>query len=552
MGACSSPIAFEVVNDLGSKGVSATTPVSISATPSGGLSLFAGPGCTAATPVTLAPAASSGSFSFRAVGDAGTYSLTLSALGLSSASQQATVVSPSPSGLAFTTAVQTVRAGDCSAPVTVELRDGTNAPATVSIATAVALTSTPAIPGVLFFFDAQCTQPIAQAIVPAGASTTTFYVSRATGLSYSLSATLGFATGSLPHHILPVVRAGSCLLASGNTIVTCPVEPPVLTLSDSFLVYQVASGSAVSGSVATLCELTGAASVTCRRGLTDMDALINWQVAEVKGATVQKAQTNCDGGSNIAIPIATSAPIGSSFVLSAGHNIGNAVDDNDFNIARLNGAGTGLEFLFGGICASNQGMLGQVVTMPNITVTRGTTTLAEGIAQRTIVESPAPQSGVLLAQWLAPSVGPAICDRTIRPELNGALVSFSRGNGSVAPFCAMQVLSQVFYEKIDFKTAASVQQISVMMGANIGATMATITAVDRTRTLVFTGGQASMGQSLGESAHEGTTNTTDFQGEVAVLLSLGGTGFESTQLVALRASMLGASRWSAYVVELAP
>ncbi|MBS1153047.1 MAG: hypothetical protein H6Q89_4745 [Myxococcaceae bacterium] len=197
-------------------------------------------------------------------------------------------------------------------------------------------------------------------------------------------------------------------------------------------------------------------------------------------------------------------------------------------------------------------MLAQVVTLPGIVVKRGTTSLAAGAAVRSLNDPPPPVAGVLLAQWMLAITGPGVCDRTLRPELIGNAVSFSRGNGSTNAFCTASSLSTVFLEKVDFRSTALVQQVQLTMGTGTAMTSATLTPVDRTRTLVFTGAQGSTGQSLGEGTHLGTTNTTDLFGEISVSLGLGGTAFQSTQLEARRSSSLGASRWTAFVVELIP
>ena len=268
----------------------------------------------------------------------------------------------------------------------------------------------------------------------------------------------------------------------------------------------------------------------------------------MKGATVRKASTFCDGG--LSVSLGATAPVGSSFVLTANQNDGNTVDDSDFNIGRLNDAGSAVDFNFGSTCGGPQSMLAQVVTLPNIVVTRGVNTMAMGSLTRGVADPPAPSSGVLLAQWRAPVSGAGICDRTIRTELQGASVNFSRGNASAT--CAGAQLPAIVWDKIDFKNTASVQQVGVTMGVGTGLMTTTINAVDRTRTLVFTGAQGSTGQAIGEGTHPGTTNTTDYLGDVSAALTLAGAGYQSTSLSSRRGSTLGSSKWTVYVVELNP
>ncbi|MBS1153046.1 MAG: hypothetical protein H6Q89_4744, partial [Myxococcaceae bacterium] len=267
VGSCSAPITFEVREGPTPLGVPVSTPVSISAAPSGVLGLFAGPGCTDAGRLVLEPDAGSGSFSFFA-GDGGGFLLSLSAPGLAGASQQATTTYPPTASLVFVTPTQTVRAGDCSAALTLELRDSSNAPAKANAPLAVGLSATPAAPGMLFFSDPACLLAISQSTVPFGASRTTFYAARDTGAAYLLNATAGTLSATQSHVVLPVVRTGTCLISGGDGGTTCLVTPPVLTLSDSFLVYQVATATDIAGAAAVRCELDGLANISCQRGRT--------------------------------------------------------------------------------------------------------------------------------------------------------------------------------------------------------------------------------------------------------------------------------------------
>ena len=548
IGACSAPVTFEVRDGPTATRVPVSTNLSLAATPGKVISFFSGPGCTDAGPLTLAADASTGSFSFLGT-DGGAFTLDLTAPLVAGTAQQALITYAPLASLAFVTAPQTVRAGDCSGAITVELRDATNAPTKANAPVILTLGATP-LPGVLFFSNSTCGLAVTDVTVPTGASRTTFYASRATGLDYTLSATTGGFSVMGAHTILPMVRVGSCVIGDLDGGAACPVVPPVLSLTDSFLVYQVSSASNVAGAVAVLCELDGLANISCKRGQVDQDAQINWQVAEVKGATVRKATTFCDGG--LSVPLSSAAPLTTSFVLTANENNGNTIDDSDFNIGKLNAAGTAVDFEFGSICSGPQSMLAQVVTLPNILVKRAVTSIAAASPERLIADPPPPQAAVLLAQWRAPTGVPGICDRAVRPELVGNSLSFSRGNASASASCTALGLTPLVYEKVDFRATALVQQLAVTMAAGASNAGVALTAVDRTRTLVFTGGQGSMGQSLGEGTHLGSTNTTDYLGDVSITLTLGGNGYQSTQLMTRRASTLGSSRWSAYVVELIP
>lgn len=548
VGSCSAPVNFEVRNGTVPTGVAGGTVVTFSAAPGNVLGLFRGAGCADAGPLTMAPDASTGTFSFFG-SDGGTFALSLTAPGFASATQQATTTYAPVAALVFTTAAQTVRAGDCSTALTVELRDSANNPTRASPAVALVLTASP-LPGVQFFSDPTCATSITQATVPVGASRATFYASSATGQPYTLTATgSGFNT-TRAHTVLPMVRTGSCTIGAADGGTTCAVSPPLLSLTDAFLVYQVQSVSPMAGAVAVRCDLDGLANITCRRRQFDGDALISWQVAEVKGATVRRVDTTCDGGLSVAL--GSTAPPNGSFVLTANDNDGTIINDNDLNVARLTDAGTAVDFFFGGACQGEQSMGAQVVTLPTVVVSRGFTTLAVGSTTRSISDPPPPTQGVLLAQWTTNAGGAGICDRVLRTELQGNSLNFVRANGSAAAVCTATAVPQISYERVDFKATATVQQVSTTLAAGSAMGTATIPTVDRTRTLVFTGSHSSMGLGLGEGTLVGNSGTTDFLGDVAGTFTLGGSGYQSTQLVVRRATTQGASRWSVWVVELIP
>jgi len=92
----------------------------------------------------------------------------------------------------------------------------------------------------------------------------------------------------------------------------------------------------------------------------------------------------------------------------------------------------------------------------------------------------------------------------------------------------------------------------VSMPSNSSLLNSSLNAVDRTRTLVLTGGQGGLGQAYGETNFPGDTNGQDILGELGVQLSLGGNAYQSVQLVSRRSSVQGDGKWTVYVVEIRP
>jgi hypothetical protein len=552
-GTCSSAVGFEVRLGGVAQGVPATTTVTLTDNSGGVLSLNAGAGCAnGGNQLTLAPDASTGVFSYFG-GDGGSFTLSLAAMGLTGASQSAVVTYPPFTGLAFLTAPQTVRAGDCSSMLTVELRDGANAAAKASAPVTVSLSSTPT-PGLLFYSDAACASAVSQVTVPTGASRATFYAARETGRAYTVTASPpAGASDTVAHTVLPMVRAGNCLIGDGGLTVDCAVAPGVLSLNDSFVVWQVGGSTDMPGGVTVRCNLTTPTNVHCSRLNDDSYAEIAWQVAEVKGANVQRVSAQCDAGVvPVALPMA--APPATSFVLSGQLNDGTQLNDNDFNLAKLNAAGTGVDFDFA-VCNAVVNLGAQVVTLPGISVDRpaANVTFPGGTAVRTVMLPPNPTRGVALAQWHTPGAT-AVCPYGLRPEVSGVNVLLTRGIDAGSP-CTTPFLPNIYVERVDFKnTASSLQQVTFAMDAGTSAATVTLAAVDRTRTLVFTGGQGSMGQALGEGTWYGNPDGVDFLGEIAASLSLPAASgaYQSTQLQATRRSSFGAAQWTVYVLELKP
>jgi len=120
------PLAIETRDASGNPApVAANTDVLISgANGTGTITFHTGPGCSGGV-TTLrinAGSASTGNFYFR-TNKAGTWALTGSFTGLTSATQNETVTPGPPAALGYTSPAQTVPAGACSARVTFEVRD---------------------------------------------------------------------------------------------------------------------------------------------------------------------------------------------------------------------------------------------------------------------------------------------------------------------------------------------------------------------------------------------------------------------------------------------
>jgi hypothetical protein len=147
----------------GAAGVTAATTVNLSST-SGTTTFYASTDATCATPLTsvaMAAGATQARFRFKDSA-AGSPTLTAAATGLTSTTQGATFAG---SRLAFISAAQTLTQGACSAQVTVQNQTGAGAAQNVTVATALALSSSST--NYTFYSDAACTSAISGVTIAA-------------------------------------------------------------------------------------------------------------------------------------------------------------------------------------------------------------------------------------------------------------------------------------------------------------------------------------------------------------------------------------------------
>lgn len=172
-GECLGPLTGQSRDGFGNPAiVLSSTPLAL-ATTSGRGAFYSDTACAVrVTQATIAANTHSKSFYYRDEG-VGAPTLTASNPGLTAPTQGATVGPAPPTRLVFVTAPQTLTAGNCSALVTIEVRDDFDNPSPVATPTAVALSS--ASSSFEFHGDAACSAAITQASIAAGGTRTTVY-----------------------------------------------------------------------------------------------------------------------------------------------------------------------------------------------------------------------------------------------------------------------------------------------------------------------------------------------------------------------------------------
>ncbi|MBL9037785.1 MAG: hypothetical protein JNG84_04645, partial [Archangium sp.] len=167
--------------------VATATAVTLTATRVGAginsLTFYTDTACTtglSGMPVTIPAGQGLASSVAHRATDSGTYTVTASAPGLLTGSQQAVIANGPPSRIVLLTAPPvTLRAGECStSPVRVETRDSSDSRSAVS---GVPLVVEVSAPGLSFFGDASCSTPLPQSpntslTIPVGFAEGSFYL----------------------------------------------------------------------------------------------------------------------------------------------------------------------------------------------------------------------------------------------------------------------------------------------------------------------------------------------------------------------------------------
>ncbi len=193
--------------------------------------------------VTVPTGQSSATFTYTDT-KAGDWTVTASGNSLTPATHAITVTPGAPAKLVFTTAPQTITAGDTSGLITLQLQDAYGNPATSGSDTTIALSSD----GAVTFVDATSDQ----VTVPAGQSTVSFRATATTGGVYAITAA---GTG--------LTSATQDLTVQWNAPVTIQLQnpTPVITLGEKTgpitVTLRDAYGNLTAGTV-TLSSATGA------------------------------------------------------------------------------------------------------------------------------------------------------------------------------------------------------------------------------------------------------------------------------------------------------
>lgn len=515
------------------------------------LSYFDNPTCAGAGQANLVVPTGQASvtFYFRAPLAEGTYLVTASATGLTSAQQSQTVLAR-PDALRFASVVPNpVRAGDCVGVNVVAVRSG--ADFAVGADTPVVLTSS--VPGGLrFFSDAQCATRLAMDTLTliAGSASRVFYVKPITGRGQVLTArapTGTPATQGWP--VLPIVRRSNCTLAAGAmSNNSCYIPGTVSVVDDYSLIVTQATTSAGNGDPGdgqVRCHFSGSnARLICTRESSIGDVLVHFQVVEISRDF--RVEHVYPPGSCGTLTLGYWVNPAQSFVFKSVTNTGTAFGGNDVAMYTLtapnqvtNTSGCG-------------GAEVNVAQWTGVTVTRVSVDggIPMGVSSVTVEGLPATASSnvVVVAQATAPNMwgNSTSCEYFVRGQLaSPTSVQLTRGAGGT--MCASQAL-QAHFERIDFGSRATVQTKNTLVARGTASVDVPITPVDATRTFVFTSSQSAGGQ--GATEHDGTPYSAGLLATELVANPDG--GYQSDVVTVRRGSTAGNAQVTFFVVQVEP
>jgi hypothetical protein len=220
------------------------------------------------------------------------------------------------------------------------------------------------------------------------------------------------------------------------------------------------------------------------------------------------------------------------------------VDDNENATVRLT-SNTNVELRTNACRAGDTHDL-QVVRLAGAQVTHSTAAMGNGtfsIAPNVTSRAGTP---LLLYSWRTSSNGSDACERLLRGSVPSSTnVQFDRGDGNTSSSCANDGNTDVAFQRVHFPAGTTVQQVTMRLVTNATSGVASVTAVDPTRTLVLTGAVTHSGNGLGETQLDFAQSPSHY----VARFSLNAAGDVVT---ANRVSAPDSARYTVFVVELDP
>ncbi len=308
--------------------------------------------------------------------------------------------------------------------------------------------------------------------------------------------------------VLLLVLAGSATIraASINNVQTGEVTFSAATqnvtitsvdLTRSILIFSERANSASPETGAVRGQLTSATNIQFNKGSATGSVTVRWYVAEfISGVSVQRGSTTLSATTvNQTI---SSVSLSESFVIVSKSTTGTSFDNNDFERARLTSS-TNLEL------STNAGSGGtadwQVVTFTGASVQRNILTLASASTSVTAAITSVDLSRSFLLYSYSSPTGTVnnIGQKQVRGRISSATqLEFTRDNTGVD--------LSIAWEVIQLPVGDQVQSNIASIASATSQSDVTISTVDLSRAIAFSGNQSMYGQSWGRTAYSSADN----------------------------------------------
>lgn len=408
--------------------------------------------------------------------------------------------------------------------------------------------------------DAMCSGAVTSTLLGAGGSSTDLFIKPLTAGRVTITARAPFGNAMQTLTVAPIVRRSVCALPAAGpalpdggpgapgTSKTCPFSPPIERLEQAFLVTQtLVPPLLLIGSGQVTCRLASTSTIECERRQDSDDVTVYFQVAELPTGleTVRTAETCAplrplDGGIGMA-QLDGGAEASKAFLFKSAASASNFYDDDDSPLVRQVAADVVTVAPFGGLCVH-----AQLVELDGVTVDRGI--VDGGAAGFSTMITGLPAAGpntALLTQTLTPDAVSDVCSVMVRGAIASATsLSFSRALGRADAGCPLTPMPAVFFERVDFGSRGTVQQLDAVLEAGAASVTVGIRPVDVSRALVFATSQTVAGQGAGETSTLGPRLYTS----ATAIFNLTG----STTVSVQRGETTGAAGFTFSVVELSP
>ncbi|MDP1922869.1 MAG: putative metal-binding motif-containing protein [Myxococcales bacterium] len=368
-----------------------------------------------------------------------------------------------------------------------------------------------------------------------------------------------FSNGVANVNVLPLVRRGSCTLASAANSVNCPlgIDIPV-DRNRTFLITQAVGSAATASEGNVRCRLVSTSTVTCdRSAASGGDVLVEWQTASwgrdftAGGVSVQHfdGTTSASTGQvNQAFTFVSGASRATSFLLFSHGTTGSENAGDDFLTGRLEQENN-VRLESTGNFATPLSWAIQVVSISSLSSVFGSVGSTGGASYQSnaLASQPMARSAILASARVATESGnpEAMCRRRVRAQLSSdTLAAFARARGAGGN-CTNTNIQDTRFIRMTFPVAlASVQTASLQISGADAFAEGSLTAVALDRTIGFFSGQGPGGQASGE---------TDFATDDIVGHSQARLTFTNDTTVRFTRGATGSSsEFTAYIISFLP